>query len=81
MASLLWENGRAPIALMLLWRLSTGHQPWSDNGMTGTLALEMAVLLRPELGIEQAALEQNVVRRDVDHFACLQDQDLVAFDQ
>ena len=77
----LCENRRAPIALMLLWRLTTGNQPWSDNCMTGTLALEMAVLLRPELAIERAALEQDAVRRDVDDFALLHDQDLVAFGQ
>jgi len=62
----------------LLRRLTTGNQPRSNTGMTETLALEMLILLRPELTIERAALEQNTVRRYVDNFARLYDQNLVA---
>ena len=49
--------------------------------MTRALALEMAMLLRPELAIERTALKQHTVRSDVGDFALLQHQDLVAFHQ
>ena len=39
----------------------------------------MPVLLRPQLAVERAALEQGRVRRDVEDLALLHDQDLVAF--
>src|SRR5262249_30148726 len=46
-----------------------------ERGMTRTLAVEVAVLLRPELAIDGAAFEQDAVRCDVHHLALLQHQD------
>ena len=51
------------------------------GGMAGTLSVEMAVLLRPELAIDSAAFEQDAVRRDIDHLSLVQNQGLVAFGQ
>jgi hypothetical protein len=41
--------------------------------MTGTLTVEMTVLLRPKVAIDGAALEQNGVRSYVDDFALFHD--------
>src|SRR5215831_4255694 len=50
-------------------------------GMASPLIFEMAVLLRPELPVDAAALQEKTVRRDVDSLAVFQDKDLVAVDQ
>jgi len=50
-----------------------------ERGMAWTLAVEVAVLLCPELAIDGAALEQDAVWGDVHHLALLQNQNLVAF--
>jgi hypothetical protein len=52
-----------------------------NSGMTGTLVIEMAVLLRPELAIDRTALEQDMVRCDVDNRSALKNQCQVAFGQ
>jgi hypothetical protein len=56
-------------------------QSWSDGRRTGAVGGKMAVLLGPELAIDQAAVEQHLVRRNVDQIALLDHQDLVALDQ
>lgn len=49
--------------------------------MTGTLAVEMAVLLRPELLVDRASLDQHAMRREVGDLTVLHDQYLVAIGQ
>ncbi len=49
--------------------------------MTWTLAVEMAILLRPQVAIYGTALKQDAVRSDIGGFALFHHQDLVAFDQ
>ena len=68
-----WEHRSASFALALVPRLSTGHQPWGNIGVTGTLAVEMTVLLRPELAIERAAFKQHTMWAYVVDFALLHD--------
>src|SRR6202035_4769600 len=51
---------------------------WRGRCMAGTLGVEMAVLLGPELTEYRAALEQRAIWRDVDQPALLQHRDLVA---
>ena len=41
----------------------------------------MAVLLQPELAIGEAAIDQLLMRPDIDDLALLHDQDLIAIDQ
>src|SRR5271170_7586795 len=53
----------------------------SESCMAWTLAVEMAVLLRPELAVDGAAFKQDAVRRDVHHLALFKHEDLVAFGQ
>src|ERR1700730_16965901 len=56
------------------------HQSRGD-GSAGASAVEVAVLLRPQLAIERAPLEQDIVRRQIHDLALLQDEDLVAVGQ
>src|SRR6202030_1680526 len=51
------------------------------DGAARAAAIHVAVLLRPQLAVEVAALQQDLVRRDVDQLALLQNEDLVAFGQ
>src|SRR5580700_7473167 len=59
---------------------SAGDQPRSDGG-PHALALDMPVLLRPELAIDGAALDERRMRSDIHHLAPVQDENLVAFDE
>src|SRR5208282_4486706 len=65
----------------VLFPTAAMDQPRRDRRVMGSLALEMAVLLRPQLAIDRAALEQHAMRSDVDDFALLHHQDQVAFGQ
>src|ERR1700730_10788027 len=51
------------------------------DGAAGAAAVEMAVLLRPQLAVHRAALEQLMVRPDIHQLALLHDEDLVAIGQ
>ena len=42
---------------------------WRNDRLDGDRVFEMAVLLRPELAVDRAALEQHAVRGDVDDAA------------
>ena len=59
------------------------QSPWTRVGAgaawRGPCVIHEAVLLRPELAIDRAALEQRAVRGDVHDLALFQHQDLVAF--
>ena len=67
------------------FRSSIGSIPlgecWSKSCMAWTLSVEVAVLLRPELAIKGAALEQSPVRCDVDRLAFFENEDLIALRQ
>src|ERR1700738_220791 len=62
-------------------RLVAPGERVSKSGMAWPLAVEMAVLLGPELAVDGAVVEKHVVRRAVDGPAVFQDEDLVAIDQ
>jgi hypothetical protein len=51
------------------------------DGAAGAAAVEMAVLLRPQLAVHRTALEQLMVRPDIHQLALLHDEDLVAIGQ
>ena len=46
-----------------------------------SLVILMTALLGPELAIDGAAVEQDVMRSDIDGFALVQHKDQIAIDQ
>jgi hypothetical protein len=49
-----------------------------SDGAAGAAAVEMAVLLRPQLAVNRAALEKDIVRPYIHELVPLHDEDLVA---
>ena len=67
---------RSATAVLSAWDAGRG-----ESCMTGTLIVEMAILLRPKLAIDSATFEQHFVRCNVQEFTLVEHHDQVAIDQ